>query len=250
MSEDTAAEPRFADKDGAREHVWTQLSVHRAAAFPFPIRGRIPNFVGARQAAERLMRHPAIAGARRVKANPDTPQRPFREAALRQGIELILPAPKLAGGFRRLDPGRIPSDQIRRAVTIGGAERWGEPIAIADLPAVDAVVNGSVAVTRRGHRCGKGHGYGDIEYAILRALGHPPAPVLTSVHPLQIVDDFPGDPHDLPVSVIATPDETIAIEDPPPAPSGIDWGALSEADLDAMPVLRELAASTSGECPG
>ncbi len=240
MTAPDTASTAFTDKDSAREHVWRALTEHKAAAFPFPVRGRIPNFVGARAAAERLLAHPLVANADRLKVNPDTPQRPLREAALRRGIELIVPTPKLAGGFRRLDPNRIPEDAIRQAATIDGAQKWGETVAVADLPPVDAAINGSVAVTRSGQRCGKGHGYGDIEYAILRHLGHPAVPVLTSVHPLQIVDDFPADAHDLPVSVIATPEDMIEVSAPPPAPDRINWDALSHADLEAMPVLAEL----------
>lgn len=92
-----------------------------------------------------------------------------------------------------------------------------------------------------GRRCGKGHGYADLAYAVLRQLGHPDVPVLTSVHPLQILPDFPGDPHDLPVHVIVTPEETIEVEDPPPAPRASNGSALTNADLEAMPVLAELA---------
>ena len=106
---------------------------------------------------------------------------------------------------------------------------------------MDAIVCGSVAVTRDGRRCGKGEGYSDLEYAILRELGHPPAPVATTVHPVQILRQLPRDPTDLPLSLIVTPHEVIRVASPPPAPAGIDWARLSEEDLDAMPVLRELA---------
>jgi 5-formyltetrahydrofolate cyclo-ligase len=103
-------------------------------------------------------------------------------------------------------------------------------------------VCGSVAVTRDGHRCGKGEGYSDLEYAILRELGHPPVPVATTVHPVQIVDAIPAEPNDLPLAWIATPDETIEVVSPPPPPDGIDWERLTDEDLDAMPVLRELSS--------
>lgn len=235
---------RFTDKTSAREHVWRRMRAEGSAAFPFPIEGRIPNFRGAAEAARRLLEHPTIAGAHRLKVNPDSPQRPLREGTLARGIELVIATPRLAGGFRRLDPQRIPAEAHHDAATLSGAERWGEPIPVADLPHVDAVIAGSVAVTRSGRRCGKGHGYGDIEYAILGELGHPPVAVFTSVHRSQLVDDFPSDAHDLPVSVIATPDDTITVDDPPPAPPGIDWDALSQEDLDAMPVLRDLPDRT------
>ena len=38
------------------------------------------------------------------------------------------------------------------------------------MPCLDAIVCGSVAVTRDGRRCGKGEGYSDLEFAILRAI--------------------------------------------------------------------------------
>ena len=70
------------------------------------------------------------------------------------------------------------------------------------MPGLDAIVCGSVAVTRDGRRCGKGEGYSDLEFAILRELGHPPVPVATTVHDLQVVASVPRDPTDQPLSVI------------------------------------------------
>jgi 5-formyltetrahydrofolate cyclo-ligase len=105
---------------------------------------------------------------------------------------------------------------------------------------VDAIIVGCVAVTPGGRRCGKGHGYGDLEYAILRELGQAPAPVFTTVHPLQIVRDLPAGPHDLPVSVIVTPDRVTSVEGPPAPPGGIAWDRLDAAALEQMPVLAEL----------
>ena len=58
----------------------------------------------------------------------------------------------------------------------------GQAVALADMPRLDAIVCGSVAVTREGRRCGKGEGYSDPEFAILRELGHPPVPIATTMH--------------------------------------------------------------------
>jgi 5-formyltetrahydrofolate cyclo-ligase len=118
--------------------------------------------------------------------------------------------------------------------------RWSEEVALTDMPRPDAIVCGSVAVTRDGRRCGKGEGYSDLEFAILRELGHPPVPVATTVHDLQVVDAVPPDPTDQPLSVIATPTHTIRIKHPGAAPMGIDWTRLSAEDLHEMPVLAEL----------
>lgn len=70
---------------------------------------------------------------------------------------------------------------------------------------IELVVTGSVAVTRSGKRCGKGHRFADLEYALLRELGQLAVPVATTAHPLRVVTGFPTDAFDLPVSLVATP---------------------------------------------
>lgn len=244
---DTSQKTGFKDKDSARARVWQVLQDNKAARFPFPVEGRIPNFAGAEDAAERLLDLPPLKNAKIVKANPDSPQRPLREALLKRGVMLYVPTPKLAGGFKRLDPAKIPAAQYGEAAALATMDRWAEPVAVRDLPQMDAIIAGSVAVTRSGRRCGKGHGYGDLEYAILRELGHQPVPVLTTVHDLQIVEDFPVDAHDLPVHWIATPTTVIEVAQPPPAPSGVNWQALPDEAMTAMPVLAELFAEQYGE---
>jgi 5-formyltetrahydrofolate cyclo-ligase len=104
------------------------------------------------------------------------------------------------------------------------------------------VVMGSVAVTRDGRRLGKGHGYADLEYALLRELGNPAVPLVTTVHPLQVVDAFPVEAHDTPLRLIATPDEVIEVKRRRRAPRGIDWQRLPAEALEEMPVLGELRA--------
>lgn len=230
----------FATKADARQWVWNAFDAAGIARFPFPPHGRIPNFRGAELAAERLLAHPLFARARRIKVNPDAPQRPVRAAALARGIVVYVPTPRLRGGFIRFDPAKIPADKIGQAASLSRGRRWGEAIALRELPRLDAIVAGSVAVTRDGRRCGKGEGYSDLEFAILRELGHPPVPVATTVHPLQVVGGFPRESNDLPLSLIVTPEETITVPRPPRPPSGIDWDRLTDADLEEMPVLREL----------
>ena len=80
----------------------------------------------------------------------------------------------------------------------------------------------------------------DLEYAILRELGYPSVPVATTVYAVQIVDALRWHPTDLPVSAIVTPDETLLVPNPPPAPKGIDWNRLTEQELRDMPVLGEM----------
>src|SRR4029077_16128000 len=73
-----------------------------------------------------------------------------------------------------------------------------------------------------------------------RELGHPPAPVATIVHDLQVVASVPRDPTDQPLSVIATPTHAIRITRPSAAPTRIDWTRLTAEHLEEMPILAEL----------
>jgi len=231
---------RYDDKAAARRAVWQALRDFKVARFPFPVEGRIPNFAGADAAAARLVAHPLFLRARRVKVNPDAPQRYVRKALLDRGIEILTPTPRLQGGFHLLDPRIIPAEHYFDAASLKMGGRWGRPVALSELPHVDLIVMGSVAVTPDGKRLGKGHGYADLEFAILRELGQPPVPVCTTVHPLQVLEDFPLQAHDVPVTLIATPEALLEVAEPLPSPVGIEWETLSEESLDAMPPLREL----------
>jgi 5-formyltetrahydrofolate cyclo-ligase len=137
---------------------------------------------------------------------------------------------------------RIPPQYHGEAATRATQRRWAEPVALDALPRLHAIVAGSAAVTPARRRCGKGAGYSDLEYGILRELGHPPVPVATTVHDLQVVDDFPVEPIDQPLTLICTPRRTIRVSCPGTPPVGIDWSQLDAATLAAMPVLTELRA--------
>src|SRR5581483_460340 len=222
---------RYRDKAAARKAVWDLLAAKRAARFPFPPHGRIPNFAGAREAAERLLAHALFRRVRVIKVNPDSPQRWVRQLALERGITVVTPTPRLKGAFRKLDPAKIPPEHYGDAATLKRGGRWGADIGLAEMPKVDLVVMGSVAVTPDGRRLGKGHGYADLEYALLRELGNRAVPIATTVHRLQVLDDFPIEPHDAPVALIATPQQLIEVEHRRRAPRGIDWKKLPRQAL-------------------
>jgi len=236
---------RFAAKDVARRFAWDRLADAGQAREPLPPHGRIPNFAGARSAAVRLFQVEPWRSARVLKINPDAPQRAVRLLALQRGIQVYVATPRLVGGFLRLDPERIPAERHGEAATRATLSRWAEPIALDALPRFDAIVTGSVAVTAEGKRCGKGAGYSDLEYGMLRTLGHGPVPVATTVHDLQWLLDFPADPTDQPLTLICTPTRAHLVAAPRSAPAGVDWSRITQADLVAMPILGELRDRTA-----
>ncbi len=230
----------FAHKSEARGWVWDRLQAQGLARFPFPPHGRIPNFVGADLAARRLFEEPEWRLARAIKVNPDSPQKPVRHLALTLGVRVYVPTPRLAGGFHLLDPERIDPTDFEAAAMLTSMAEHSVAVALDAMPQLDAIVTGSAAVTSTGKRCGKGEGYSDLEFAILRELGHASVPVATTVHDAQIVGDFPVESNDLPLTVICTPTRTIRVAEPLPAPVGIDWSRLDDEDLARMSLLGEL----------
>jgi 5-formyltetrahydrofolate cyclo-ligase len=223
-----------ARKDAVRERVWELLEHERQARFP-GAQGRIPNFVGAERAARRLAELPEWTAARTVKANPDAPQLPVRRAALAAGKRVFMAVPRLRHEKPFL---RLGDDATIRA-------RDAVPTAIDELPPIDVIVCGTVAVNRDGVRVGKGGGYSDLEFALLveRGLVDDRTTIVTTVHALQVVDEsLPETEHDFRVDVVVTPDETLRL--PRTArPPGLLWAHLDDEKIDAIPALAELAES-------
>ncbi|MXR51998.1 5-formyltetrahydrofolate cyclo-ligase [Halovenus sp. WSH3] len=231
------------DKQEVRERIWDELEASGAARFPYPPHGRIPNFAGAAEAADRLVERDAWQAADAIKANPDSPQLPVRRAALRQGKTVYMAVPRLRDGrcFLRLDPAEV--DDIDQATTVGGSSEAGVQVGPDEMPPIDLIVSGSVAVTPDGVRVGKGEGYSDLEFALLREFGlvDDSTTTATSVHELQVVDEeIPTGAHDVPMDLIVTPEQVRAVETARPKPEAIIWDDLSEERIEEIPVLDRL----------
>ncbi len=229
-------------KASIRERIWRLMEEENIAEFPRPVYGRIPNFKGADKAAEKITKLREWAEARVIKANPDSPQYYLRLQALREDKVVVMASPRLKSGFIVLNPRNIPPSRWSHAATISGAFKYGLLVKLRDLPLVDLVVTGCVAVDKRGARLGKGGGYAELEYAILRELGvvSENTPIVTTVHDIQVVDEIPLEPHDLTVDYYATPTRLVKIHPRGYKPKGVFWELLSE-DYRSLEVIRELS---------
>ena len=231
-------------KDQVRKAVWKAMDREGVSRFP-GAEGRIPNFAGAKLAAERLASHRVWKRAQVIKANPDSPQTHARRVALEQGKTLIMAVPRLRDPhpFRLLEPRSLNEEQIREAATIKGALKHGRVVADEELPEVDFVLCGSVAVNLTGARVGKGGGYSDLEYGLLIEAGKIDSHtvVATTVHPIQILrDHLMVTDHDLPVDLIATPRAVIEVERAYDRPRGILWDHLQPPQIREIPILERM----------
>jgi 5-formyltetrahydrofolate cyclo-ligase len=232
-------------KAALREDVWAALTKGGVSRFPGPD-GRIPNFVGAEAAAERLRQLEQWHAATTLKANPDSPQLPVRQRALEDGKTVFMAVPRLAGNepFFRLDPEQLTVSP-RQAASIKGASRHGRLVAVDELEPVDLAVVGCVAVSADGARLGKGGGFSDLEYALAYEAGliDDRTVMVTTVHELQVVarGRIPETDHDFRLDLIVTPERVITCRRRRPgAPPGIRWHELTDAKIAAIPVLQHL----------
>jgi len=229
-------------KESIRQRVWDRLAEEELARFPFPPHGRITNFDGAAEAAERAMALPELADADAVKANPDAPQLPLRRRLLKNGTTVYMAVPRLAEPecFVELDPAEI--SDLDAAPTVSHMGKYGRRVGPEALPPIDAVVVGSVAVTESGVRIGKGEGYSDLEFAVLRELGavDDGTPTVTTVHDVQVIgESVDADRHDVPIDVICTPTRTVRTG-AGGKPAGVYWSDLDADRRAEIPVLDRL----------
>ncbi len=172
--------------------------------FPKPCFGRIPNFKGAELASQRLLSIPEFLKAKGVFSAPDGVLKSARRIVLSEGKSLIVALPHITGFLE------IKGKELKdKAITIPNFRRYGQP----PKTEIEIFLQGSVAVDRKGYRLGKGKGYGDKEYQILKEMGlvRKRPVVITVVHDCQVFEDFSDlvEPHDIKVDYILTPTQTI-----------------------------------------
>ena len=234
-----------AAKASLRQEVWSELTTAGVARFP-GAEGRIPNFTGAEEAAERLRRTEVWQRARTVKTNPDAPQWPVRQRALEDGKTVFMAVPRLADEhpFFLLDPDHL-ADPPRKASSIKGASRSARRVSVEELEPVDLVVAGSVAVGEDGARLGKGGGFSDLEFALASQAGliGTRTVLCTTVHDLQVkpAGAVPAVEHDFRLDLIVTPTRVLAVERAGRRPKGrIRWNELTAEKIAEIPLLGRL----------
>lgn len=229
-----------------RQRIWDYIEKNDLANFPRPVHHRIPNFKGASAAGEKLILMEEFKKARTVKVNPDKPQEIMRYKALEERKTLLVPTPRLRNGLfnRIVPPSNANAALLKRCATREGITNYSRPVGLDYTGNIDLIVIGSVAVSTKGFRIGKGEGYADMEYAMMVTMGavNEDTAVITTVHDCQVVDipDQLVDDHDLMVDFIVTPTRVIKCEGEKSKPVGICWSKVTSQMLKEIPVLRIL----------
>jgi 5-formyltetrahydrofolate cyclo-ligase len=241
-------------KQSFRKKVWEYLEKNKLVNFPRPAFGRIPNFKGAEKAAAKLLDLEEFKTARSVEVNPDKPLEASRILVIENNKILYVPIPKLQEGLlKKLSFCYDDKPKnIKQIVTRWGIETVGKSVDFEDDLHIDLFILGSVAVSRDGYRIGKGKGYADLEYAILKEMKavDDDTTIVTTVHDSQVFDSLPNDifnKHDVPLDYILTPTEIIKVERKLSRPKGIYWDLLSQRRLNLMPILQKIKDAHASE---
>lgn len=137
-----------------------------------------------------LLGHPLVAGCRVVAAYVSFGTEPDTSGLIRvlvaRGVTVLVPT--------------VNPDRSLSFTTVGG-----RPAALRDA---GVVLVPALAVDRRGLRLGRGGGCYD------RALVPVDRPVLALLHPGELVERLPAEPHDRPVSGVALPGGVVWLAGP------------------------------------
>jgi 5-formyltetrahydrofolate cyclo-ligase len=202
---------KWKTKEEIRGFIWEKLTKDEIAQFPLPCWGRIPNFEGAEAASNMLLKLPEFKKSAFIFSAPDYVLHYIRELILQNRKDLLVATPHIQE-FLLLK--NIPSRVIKKAVTIKGMYQFGEEITLNQISRpLDIFCQGSVAIDQQGNRLGKGMGYGDREYHLLRQEGivDKKTIIVTFVHDCQIFDNFSElmENTDVKVQIAFTPTRTI-----------------------------------------
>jgi 5-formyltetrahydrofolate cyclo-ligase len=240
---------QLAARQEHRERIWREmLRVCRPdSRFHWDFSSFIADFEGSEECALRVRELPAYRAAERLFITPDNATERLRRYAMLDGKTIVMTTYAITRGFLILEPGAVPAGEERYAATLDGMDTYARPTTLAELAggaAITMLVTGGSAVATNGVRFGKGHGYFDLEWALLSEVGcvGTATEIVDVVHDCQVVEDhLVGLRHDAPVDWIVTPTRTLRAYHPADRPRGqVFWDLLDGSPLSATPPVREL----------
>jgi 5-formyltetrahydrofolate cyclo-ligase len=233
-----------------RERIWTELSrvARPDSRFHWDFSSFIADFEGSDRCIQRIRDLDSYATNDPIFITPDNSTEGLRAQAMADGHTILMTTYGIRRGFLQLDGASVPAGERRYAATLDGMDRYAAPVSLAELrggPTIALLVTGGSAVgLTNGIRFGKGHGYFDLEWAILSEIGRvdESSQVVDVVHDCQVVDEeLEGEDHDVPVDWIVTPTRTLRVPTAARSLGYVRWEMLEHSPLADVPPIRELA---------
>lgn len=195
---------RFRNKEEVRQYVWKKIEPF--CDFPSPY-GRIPNFRDARKACERIRELEEYRAAECVFSAPDSVLLRLREIVLEDGKTLLAVLPRMKDFVVLRERVKPTIERLKLGKKADLSELRGK---------VRIFAQGCVAVDIHGNRIGKGTGFGDMEFQLLKKEGvlAEDAFFVVVAHDIQVFGDlgYLAEEHDVKANVILTPTRTIRVQ--------------------------------------
>jgi len=247
----SSSAPPESHKSIIRNKVWLQLR-HVAlpdSRFHHDYSSFIADFAGSSRATDLLVSLPAYKNAEIIFIAPDNCIQELRHRALKDGKTVLVTSYGIRRGFWILDPRQIKEEQWELASMLDGMEKIGRHITLNEIRKmqnkIGLMVTGTGAINHKGLRFGKGHGFFDLEWAMLYSVGvvDERTKTIAVVHECQVLDEeLRGEEWDTGCDFVITNERIIDVEGASKPSCGILWEKLEEGMLEEIEPLEELKA--------
>ena len=238
------------DAKTARMMIWEELRkvAKPDSRFSFNFAEFITDYEGSDKNAELFVQQDFYKQANVLFVTPDNNLEYLREQILLDKKILVMTNYSISRGFFIIKPGMVPEGKEELASTLDGVQRYWKHCTLDalknEVEHIDLLVTGASAITPGGIRFGKGHGYFDLEWAMLYTAGLvDDSSLLIAVgHDCQIMDvDVEVREFDTAIDYIVTPTKVIATRHEYPRPKrGVIWSMLESDMIGRIPPLQEL----------
>lgn len=241
------------DIQAARTEVWEKLYklARPDSKFSWDFAEFICDYEGSENSARLLTETDMYKNAKVIFITPDNNLETLREQAFRDRKTVIMTNYGITRGFFIIAPGQIPEGKEEVASLLDGVSRYWKHQTLKELQSsvdhIDMMVTGASAISLGGVRFGKGHGYFDLEWAMLNTCGlaDDSTSIICAGHDCQVVDiDIEPQEYDTAIDYIVTPTRIIETGHKYPRPSkGIIWSKLAPGMREQIPPIQEIWCS-------
>lgn len=203
---------------------------------------------GVTRGAELLAGTEMYRKAEVIFITPDNNLEKFRELAFRDKKTVVMTNYGITRGFFLIRPEFIPEGKEELASLLDGVSRYWKHQTLEQLKAavghIDMLVTGASAITPSGIRFGKGHGYFDLEWAMLYTIGlvDEESVIVGAGHDCQVADvEVTVEEYDTAIDYIVTPTKIMETRHEFARPTkGIIWSRLAPGMREQIPPVQEL----------